>query len=205
MAGAAQNTAVELQPQSEATNRSVYSHAESSLSQTDNVLQISLLADSTVPDGGYGWYLILGCFIITFWVTGTIYSWGIIQASLISQGLSSPSTLSFVGSVSCVLIVILAIVNARVIRLLGARNTSMMGVSLVALGEILSGFATRSIGALFFTAGVIMGVGVSLCFLVTAVTPAQYFSKKRGLANSIVYAGGGLGGTVISLALNSII
>ena len=38
-----------------------------------------------------------------------------------------------------------------------------------------------------------------------SVTPAQYFLRKRGLANGIVYAGGGLGGTVISLAYERLI
>lgn len=37
------------------------------------------------------------------------------------------------------------------------------------------------------------------------MTPAQYFHRKRGLANGIVCAGGGLGGMVISLSMNGII
>jgi len=43
-----------------------------------------------------------------------------------------------------------------------------------------------------------------LLFMVVSVTPAQYFSKRRGLANGIVYAGGGLGGTIISFAMNGL-
>lgn len=35
--------------------------------------------------------------------------------------------------------------------------------------------------------------------------PAQYFNKKRGIANGVVYAGGGLGGTVISFAMDGLI
>jgi len=38
-----------------------------------------------------------------------------------------------------------------------------------------------------------------------SVTPAQYFSKKRGLANGIVFAGGGFGGAAISFTLNALI
>lgn len=37
------------------------------------------------------------------------------------------------------------------------------------------------------------------------MVPTQYFSKKRGLANGIVFAGGGLGGAVISFALEAMI
>ncbi len=36
-------------------------------------------------------------------------------------------------------------------------------------------------------------------------TPAQYFSRKRGLANGIVFAGGGVGGAIICLALDPLI
>ena len=41
--------------------------------------------------------------------------------------------------------------------------------------------------------------------MVVSVTPTQYFSRKMGLANGIVYAAGGLGGTVISFALDTLI
>ncbi|MCJ1225546.1 hypothetical protein MMC12_002195 [Toensbergia leucococca] len=101
----------------------------------DNELRASRIADSSVPDGGYGWIVIFSCSLITWWYVGTTYSWGVIQAALVEHKLSSASTLSFVVS----------------------------------------------------------------------VTPAQYFSKKRGLANGIVYAGGGLGGTVISFAMDGLI
>ena len=37
------------------------------------------------------------------------------------------------------------------------------------------------------------------------MTPAQYFRARRGLANGIVYAGGGLGGTAISFAIDGLI
>ena len=41
--------------------------------------------------------------------------------------------------------------------------------------------------------------------MVISIAPAQYFGRKRGLANGIVYAGGGLGGAIISLALDKLI
>lgn len=40
---------------------------------------------------------------------------------------------------------------------------------------------------------------------VVSVLPAQYFKAKRGIANGIVYAGGGLGGTVISFILDALL
>lgn len=126
---------------------------------SDNIVQASLKRDLSVPDGGYGWVVIFSCSVITFWFVGTTYSWGIIQAALVKERLSSPSTLSFVGSLTIALISFLALINARIIRALGARNTALLGVTLFGSGEILGGFSTKNIGGLFVTAGVVMGLG----------------------------------------------
>ena len=44
-----------------------------------------------------------------------------------------------------------------------------------------------------------------LTFTTVAVAPTQHFLKKRGLANGIVFAGGGLGGAVISYSIEALI
>ena len=126
---------------------------------SENVVQASLLRDQSAPDGGYGWVIIFACSTIAFWIIGTTYSWGIIQTALVEQHLSSPSTLSFVGSLTIAMISVLALVNARVIRALGARTTAVWGITLFGVGEILSGFSTRNVGGLFVTSGFVMGLG----------------------------------------------
>jgi hypothetical protein len=128
----------------------------------DTIIRASLLADSQVPDGGYGWVVISACSVLTFWFVGTTYSWGVLQAALAEQHLSAPSTLAFIGSLTATFISLLAIVNARMIRAMGARNAGLAGVAGVALlgaGGILSGFSTGNLGGLFVTTGVIEGVG----------------------------------------------
>lgn len=137
------------------------------LTTRDDILHASLHADSTAPEGGDGWIVIAACCAISFLIVGTVYSWGVMQAALFEEGLSSPPTLSWIGSLAFACIAILALVNARVIRLLGARNTAFLGIFVLALGEILSGFCTHNVGPLFLTAGGMSGIGTSLCFLVT--------------------------------------
>jgi MFS family permease len=44
-----------------------------------------------------------------------------------------------------------------------------------------------------------------MCFMAVSATTPQYFNKKRGIANGCVYAGGGLGGALISIAMNKLI
>lgn len=51
---------------------------------------------------------------------------------------------------------------------------------------------------------IVLGYG-SLLVMIVSVTPAQYFSKKRGLATGVIYAFGGLGGTILAITMNSLI
>lgn len=81
------------------------------------------------------------------------------QAALFKQGLSSPPTLSWIGSLNFACIAVLALVNARVIRYLGARGTALIGIFMLGLGKIVSGFLTHNLGGLFATAGVVSGIG----------------------------------------------
>jgi hypothetical protein len=125
----------------------------------DAIIRTSLLADAEAPDGGYGWVVVAACSVLTFWFVGTSYSWGVLQAALVEQHLSAPSTLAFVGSLTAACISLLALVNARMIRAMGARNAGLAGVALLGLGGILSGFSTGNVGGLFVTTGIIEGVG----------------------------------------------
>ena len=165
----------------------------------DPVLEMSRIADSSVPDGGYGWVVISACAVVSFWFTGVSYSYGVIQSALFEQGLASTSTLAFVGSLPPTFISCMAIANSRLIRAVGARWCAISGIVMISLAQIASSFTTQNIAGLFVTAGVALGLGLSLCFTACAITPAQYFSRRRGLANGIVFGGGGLGGAIVTI------
>ncbi|KIW05349.1 uncharacterized protein PV09_03865 [Verruconis gallopava] len=161
--------------------------------------------DATIPDGGYGWVIVFSCAIVAFWFTGMSYSWGVVQKELVEQNVASASTLSFVGGLTPACISIFAITNARLLMSIGSRWTGILGVFFVGLGGLLVSFAPNNVACLFVCVGLVQGIGTSLSFMAASVTPSQYFLRKRGLANGIVYAGGGLGGTVIALAMEKLI
>ncbi|KAI1266060.1 major facilitator superfamily domain-containing protein [Xylariaceae sp. FL1019] len=171
----------------------------------DPVLEASRLADSDVPDGGYGWVVVASCATLSWWTIGTSYSWGVIQSALVERGLSSAATLSFVGALGPALLAAVATLNSRLMRMIGVRYTGMLGVTFMGLAQILAGFSSKSVPGLFVTEGVLLGLGFGLAFIVSSSTPAQYFSKKRGLANGVVFAGGGFGGAVLSIVLDPLI
>ncbi|CRK33919.1 hypothetical protein BN1708_006188 [Verticillium longisporum] len=185
--------------------RSAHHEVDPSDSDLDPVLEASRIADSTVPDGGYGWVVISACAIVGWWVSGVNYSWGVMQGALVERGVGSASVLSFCGALSPALMASLAIINARVVRSLGTRKLALMGIFFVGMSQIGASFVTHSTVGLFFLPGALLGLGMSFCFMAVTVTPAQYFSRKRGLANGIVYAGGGFGAAVLSIATNAMI
>ncbi|KAM0258946.1 hypothetical protein ACHAQJ_003602 [Trichoderma viride] len=169
---------------------------------TDHVLEASREADSTAPEGGYGWAIVASGFVLLWWSLGTTYAWGVMQTALVADGLADPAVLSFVGSLQAALISALAIVNSLVVRKTGVRAAAMLGAACMGGSEILSSFTIKNVGALFFTSGVVMGIGVSQ---VISTVPSQYFSAKRGVANGFMFAGSGFGGAAISFALDSLI
>lgn len=171
----------------------------------DPALEASREVDSTVPDGGYGWVIIAGCAIVAWWNIGISYTWGVYQGALLERGVGSPLVLSFCGSLSPALMAALATSNARLLRSFGTRKMALMGITCNAVSQIGASFVSNNVVGLFFLPGVLLGIGMSSCFMAFSVAPAHYFSRKRGLANGMVYAGGGLGGAVMSIATNVMI
>jgi hypothetical protein len=112
------------------------------------------------PDGGYGWVAVVGGSIVSWWMIGIPYSWGIIQSALVDRGVSTPAVLSFVGSLAACLLAALAIVNSKIMRSLGSRGTGMLGMTMMGVANFITSFTFTNIGALFAASGVIMGMGI---------------------------------------------
>lgn len=159
------STAIELvAPIEPATSRRAAAAAAASADAAprddDAILLASREADAAVPDGGYGWVIVLCGAVMLWWATGTAYAWGVVQAALVEEGLAGPAVLSFVGSLSASFVSSLAIVNARLMRSLGPQKTAVLGMGLLGGSMVLSGFAVQSVGGLFCTVGVLMGSGI---------------------------------------------
>jgi hypothetical protein len=162
MATSVITTQIEMQPvrrvlQSENANHPNAATTNDSI----NIIQESLIADSEVQEGGYGWWVVFACAFLNFWGIGICYGWGIFQAALVEQGVSSPSTLAFVGSLMVAGTPFWGVFVARAVRKLGARLSAFVAIAFLSSGAILSSFATHNVGVLFVTNGLIIGVGMT--------------------------------------------
>jgi hypothetical protein len=153
-------TSIELRSESSVQVEDPDWQTSTAARDTDTIVEASRIADASVPDGGYGWVIVAACSVVTFLFVGTTYSWGVIQDTLVEQKVAAASTLAFVGSLAVACNAAFAIVSGRLVRAFGARKVAILGISLMSLGQFLSGFSQTSIGGLFITAGLLMGCGV---------------------------------------------
>lgn len=158
-------------------------------------------AIEAIPDGGYGWTVVFGCSILSFWLNGWSGSWGVIQTALLQNPHTSfsTSTTSFVGSLTLALEVALGLLSVRIAQAISARYTAVLGVLFVGLGIVLSSFTTDNIGGIFVTSGALVGIGCSFLYAMSNSVPVQWFSRRLGMANGYIKLGGGIGATVLAL------
>ncbi|XP_018418036.1 PREDICTED: monocarboxylate transporter 8 [Nanorana parkeri] len=147
-----------------------------------------------VPEGGFGWVVVLAA----TWCSGSIFgiqnSFGILYVMLQKemegskeQGMDFKT--AWVGSLAMGMIFFCSPVVSIFTDRLGCRKTSSGGAALAFIGLLCSSFTT-SLGVRYLTYGILFGCGSSFAFQPSLVILGHYFKKRLGLANGIVAGGG---------------
>lgn len=173
----------------------------------DQVQSAGAFSTTAIPDGGYGWAVVLAGFLLTFCFNGMINCWGILQSALLNSTLSHipTSTVSFIGSLNLCCGVAFGVLSTRCGQRFGSRYTAMVGITMMGLGLIAAGSCTSNVPGLFGTIGLLAGIGMNAAYTMTNQLPVQYFSGRLGLANGLIKVGGGIGGTVMAIALEKMV
>ncbi|KAI4870470.1 MFS general substrate transporter [Hypoxylon rubiginosum] len=161
-----------------------------------------------LKEGGYGWVVIFGIFLLNAHTWGLNSSFAVFLAYYLRNETFGSSQLgyAFVGGLS-ISIALLASPLATTLggsKRCGTRWTIFIGVVFETIAFVGSSFATK-LWHLILSQGVSFGLGMGLCFVVSAAVPPQWFVKRRSLANSIAASGSGFGGLCYSLATNAMI
>lgn len=175
----------------------------SSITRTN---QLSSSSEITEHEGGiWGWTVVVGSAVIFFVTLGLVYSFGVLQAELISRHYSKASTLGWVSSTTVVLAPVLAIPITHIIRATSNRLVAFLGALCTGIGYIATSYTFSRPIEYLFLAQSLFGLGYAFNFWACNSLAGEYFTKKRGLAVGIVYAGSGLGGAVFSIGLSKLI
>ncbi|CAF4465550.1 unnamed protein product [Rotaria socialis] len=148
---------------------------------------------SNVPDGGWGWIIVLSSFMIHFIMDGITYSMGDVFLRPMMDNLNKTR-----GPVSTIFGILPAITLATgpiatiFTNTYGCRKVTIVGSCLAAFGFLIS-YLWANIWFYYLSIGIIGGIGFGLIYLPAIVSVGFYFERKRSFAMGIAVCGSGLG------------
>ncbi|XP_053988174.1 uncharacterized protein LOC128892285 isoform X2 [Hylaeus anthracinus] len=156
-------------------------------------------------DGGYGWVIVFGAFFVQFWVAGLVKSYGVLYVEVMETFKdATASVASWIPAILSCLCLALAPVTSMLCQKYSCRTVVFIGGLFCALGLTISYFAT-SLVHLFFTFGVLTGIGGGLSTTPGIIIVSQYFDKHRALANGICVSGTAAGSFVFPLLIEVLV
>ncbi|XP_034486232.1 monocarboxylate transporter 10 isoform X2 [Drosophila innubila] len=147
------------------------------------------------PDGGArAWLVMVSAFLCNGVIFGLINTYGVLHKllteRLTAQGdLEANSKAALVGSLAIGTTFFLSPVAGCLTDKIGLRLTTFTGGMIAAGGLLLSSFCADNISALYFTYGVMFGLGGALAYTPTLAILGHYFKRYLGKVSGFVTAG----------------
>ncbi|KAI9695810.1 MAG: hypothetical protein M1820_008403 [Bogoriella megaspora] len=159
------------------------------------------------PDGGmHAWLKVFGGFLVYINIWGFTLSYGAFQAYYVSTFLSSssPSAISWIGTVQAWLLIVVGILSGPLFDLGYFRPMLYVGNFLVVFGIMMLSLC-KSYWQVFLAQGVCMGLGAGLLYVPSLALVGIWFEKKRALAMGMVMSGIAVGGVIYIIMFNRLI
>ncbi|XP_030630964.1 monocarboxylate transporter 3 [Chanos chanos] len=140
------------------------------------------------PDGGWGWVVLSGCFVITGFSYAFPKAISVYFKELMHDFDCGYSDTAWISSIMLAMLYGSGPVSSIMVNRFGCRPVMLVGGLLASAGMIGASFTTNII-QLYVTAGVITGLGLALNFQPSLIMLGSYFDKRRPLANGLAAAG----------------
>ncbi|CAG5134290.1 unnamed protein product [Candidula unifasciata] len=150
-----------------------------------------------VPDGGWGWVIVLSALIISLIVDGLTYTFGVLLGELERVFQEPKSTISLASSLQVGLYLFIGPVVSALTNRFGCRRVIIAGSLVAAFAFIVSSWSTN-VTMLIMTYGVIGGIGFGLMYLPAIVAVSVYFEERRAFATGIAVCGSGIGTFILA-------
>ncbi|KAK1155412.1 monocarboxylate transporter 3 [Acipenser oxyrinchus oxyrinchus] len=140
------------------------------------------------PDGGWGWMVLLSCFIITGFSYAFPKAISVYFKELMKDFQVGYSDTAWISSIMLAMLYGTGPVSSILVNKFGCRPVMLIGGLLASAGMVLASFTTNIL-ELYLTAGVVTGLGLALNFQPSLIMLGSYFDKRRPLANGLAAAG----------------
>lgn len=179
------------------TNRRIKDSIDSlSISEREDsssfIAREAKLEKPKVPDGGWGWVVVLASLVISMVADGVSFSFGLLYIEFLHEFGASKSKTAWIGSLFMAVPLLSGPIMSALVDRYGCRNMTITGGLISGLGFILSIFS-NTVEVMYLTFGVIAGLGLGLCYVTAVVSIAFWFDKKRTLAVGLGACGTGIG------------
>ncbi|KAM3843637.1 monocarboxylate transporter 4 [Vipera latastei] len=140
------------------------------------------------PDGGWGWAVLFGCFVITGFSYAFPKAMSVFFKELIREFHVGYSDTAWISSILLAMLYGTGPLCSMCVNRFGCRPVMLTGGLFASAGMIVASFST-SIIQIYLSAGVITGLGLALNFQPSLIMLNRYFNKRRPLANGLAAAG----------------
>ncbi|KAJ8264377.1 hypothetical protein GJAV_G00148450 [Gymnothorax javanicus] len=148
-------------------------------------------AVTAAPDGGWGWMIVAGCFLVTVCTRAVTRCISIFFVEFQVHFAHDYARTAWIHSLVDCTTMLCAPLGSFIGNRLSCRIAVIIGGFLASTGLVLSSFAT-SLEYLYLTLGVLTGVGFALCYTPAIAMVGTYFCEKKALAYGNAMSGSGI-------------
>lgn len=145
-----------------------------------------------IPDGGYGWVVVFSSLMVSLIMDGVSFSFGLIYTELLAYFGESKSKTAWIGSLFIAVPLLVGPIMSNLVDRYGCRKMTIIGGATATLGFVISSYC-QSVEQLFFSFGILSGLGLGVSYVTVVVSIAFWFDKKRTFATGIGASGTGIG------------
>uniref|UniRef100_T1JMT4 Major facilitator superfamily (MFS) profile domain-containing protein n=1 Tax=Strigamia maritima TaxID=126957 RepID=T1JMT4_STRMM len=158
----------------------------------------------TPPDGGWGWVVVLGSFMIHVIADGVTYTFGIFFIELANYYGTGKGATSWIASILVGLTLGAGPLASALTNKYGCRAVTIGGSILASAGLMSSAFA-ENLETQYVCIGVCGGLGFGLVYLPAIVSVTCYFEKYRAFATGVAVCGSGVGTFIFAPLITEIL
>uniref|UniRef100_A0A3P8US84 Solute carrier family 16 member 12b n=1 Tax=Cynoglossus semilaevis TaxID=244447 RepID=A0A3P8US84_CYNSE len=144
------------------------------------------------PDGGWGWMVVLSCFMVTVCTRAVTRCISIFFLEFQAEFGADYSATAWIHSLVDCTTMLCAPVGSLVSNRWSCRVSVVAGGLLSSCGLLLSSFSS-SLVVLYFSMGALTGLGFALCYTPSIAMVGCYFKQRKALAYGVALSGSGIG------------